>query len=95
MTSEIPEECDVVKMKINSQNAFLKVSVLGKPFMHTNSGINGLFRTLLIVINAETIPLSSLKEQVSSLKVWEIDGWMTCNFISFLTVFQSYQDMVG
>ena len=25
----------------------------------------------------------------------KIDGWMTCNFTSFLTVFQSYQDDVG
>ena len=24
----------------------------------------------------------------------KIDGWMTCNFTSFLTVFQSYQDDV-
>ena len=24
----------------------------------------------------------------------EMDGWMTCNFTSFLTVFQSYQDNV-
>ena len=23
------------------------------------------------------------------------DGWMTCDFTSFLTVFQSYQDDVG
>ena len=24
----------------------------------------------------------------------KLDGWMTCNFTSFLTVFQSYQDDV-
>ena len=24
----------------------------------------------------------------------QVDGWMTCNFMSFLTVFQSYQDDV-
>ena len=24
----------------------------------------------------------------------DIDGWMTCDFTSFLTVFQSYQDDV-
>ena len=24
----------------------------------------------------------------------KMDGWMTCNFTSFLTVFQSYQDDV-
>ena len=25
----------------------------------------------------------------------KMDGWMTCDFTSFLTVFQSYQDVVG
>ena len=23
---------------------------------------------------------------------WVVDGWMTCDFMSFSTVFQSYQD---
>ena len=26
--------------------------------------------------------------------MWLMDGWMTCDFTSFLTVFQSYQDNV-
>ena len=28
------------------------------------------------------------------LYMYKMDGWMTCDFTSFLTVFQSYQDDV-
>ena len=32
-------------------------------------------------------------EKEQAVTVW-MDGWMTCDFMSFLTVFQSYQDDV-
>ena len=43
--------------------------------------------------------ICSLRSKFFSLRVdphWEkeMDGWMTCDFTSFLTVFQSYQDDV-
>ena len=35
-----------------------------------------------------------MKERQISYKVRWMDGWMICDFTSFLTVFQSYQDDV-
>ena len=36
--------------------------------------------------------LQSLISVKLELKTLRMDGWMTCNFTSFLTVCQSYQD---
>ena len=35
-----------------------------------------------------------LEERICSLSCKSMDGWMTCDLTSFLTVFQSYQDDV-
>ena len=58
---------------------------------------------ILEVENHDFTVQRCLKCQVALLLIWIcsvgsgtsiIDGWMTCDFTSFLTVFQSYQENV-
>ena len=40
----------------------------------------------------ETPGMDYYKDHLFALSRFRIDGWITCNFTSFSTVFQSYKD---
>ena len=61
------------------------------------TGTNLSLAIRFMSIQEMNLPITSRQVHTSSASlasycVWKTDGWMTCNFTSFSTVFQSYQD---
>ena len=64
-------------------------------FQNGHGPLNPLYIFFILISISTKIPLilHTKFEQINSnnFKKW-MDGWTTCDFTSFLTVFQSYQD---
>ena len=59
----------------------------------TSKGDLTLVRQILHIDLIRRTSNPSLKKYFQGLKR-DIDGWLTCDFTSFLTVFKSYQDNI-
>ena len=46
------------------------------------------FKTAIMIMNREYLELRNIRKDY----LMKVDEWMTCDFTSFSTVFQSYQD---
>ena len=67
----------------------MKYSLLSRALHLCSGGLD------LCILNKSVYSIQIiLLMRVVSLTLFGLDGWMTCDFTSFLTVFQSYQEDV-